>query len=323
MESLDLEVIRKSYEKLQSVLSTADKDFKEMIERSLAFLRSDMIMSAERLAENKLGIARSTFFYRLKKYDLTFNDLRNAAIYEANVLSAKRRERRWLVPKTLEEFKTRDCVVNLIKLMKSASLTDTHIQSTISFFYRICKKLGRAPEEFWEARVDSDLRDSMKKELVELLSQASRRSKRGIISMLQTLQKHIEVQLLPSSVEQEEYKGDYTEAELSLEARDELVKLIVSEPPNSDDFKGYDVDNLRRDLLRALIFLYYTCSRREALTNFMVIGDLKATNDDVIKMFDEDEFVAVRTEEKGKKSKKFSWTKIIPKSWFHLTPRIN
>jgi hypothetical protein len=121
----------------------------------------------------------------------------------------------------------------------------------------------------------------------------------------------LEKPLLPAYIKQEEYKGKYQSAELSIKARELMVEKLL-ERANSDILK---------QTLEAWIFLYYTGSRAESLTNFVIEGEFKVRWSEFVKVYGTDTFVVVRTSEKGKRGRKFTWRKLVPKHWAHLIPK--
>jgi len=139
------------------------------------------------------------------------------------------------------------------------------------------------------------------------------------IAELQSVQKWLYVTLLPPWVEQAEYKGKYTSAELSLEAREAMVNELIEVCSTS---KRYDKD-ICKLTLKSWIFLYYTGSRAESLTNFTVEQKIRVTWEKFREVYGEEEFLVVKTSEKGKKGKKYEWRKLVPASWSHLIPERN
>ncbi|RLE62231.1 MAG: hypothetical protein DRJ47_10990 [Thermoprotei archaeon] len=195
------------------------------------------------------------------------------------------------------------------------------MESTLRFWYNLCYELKLAPEDFIDAREDKEKLEELRKSILDWLSKKVEQGydKRTLIAQLQTLQKWLEVQILPSYIEQAEYRGKYQTAELTLEARELLARKLIEKARKSKR-------NHRKDYaltIRSIIFLYYTGSRAESLTNFAIEGEIKIEWDQFVKAYGETEFVIIKTEEKGKKGSKFTWRKLVPKSWAHLIPQRN
>jgi hypothetical protein len=127
----------------------------------------------------------------------------------------------------------------------------------------------------------------------------------------------LEVNILPVFVKQEEYRGKFQSAELSPEVREMMVERLIKKAGKKKDKEIYKLT------LASWVFLYHTASRSEALTNFVVEGKIRVRWEEFKRVFGTDEFVVVKTEEKGKKGRKFVWRKLIPSTWVHLIPKRN
>jgi integrase len=191
-----------------------------------------------------------------------------------------------------------------------------HAQRVLSIFYQYCSTLGLAPEDVIEiSKTDPEkIFDYTTKFLAKLAEEGYEINSK--VAELQTLQKWLYAQLLPPWIEQSEYKGKYTSAELSLETREEMVRELINICLN---YSKYDRDVCKLSL-KSWIFLYYTGSRAESLTNFTVEQKIKVTWEKFKDVYGTNEFVVVKTTEKGKKGKKYEWRKLIPIQWSHLIP---
>jgi integrase len=222
----------------------------------------------------------------------------------------RKKEIKALPPKDKQEFLQREVVQETIKKMRTANVSESHIENMITVWYDICKKFKIAPEDFVEAEKTEEIKNI----IVEYINKVKEEGKevRAFIALLQTLAKWLEKPILPSYIEQSEYRGKYQSAELPLPLRELMVEEIMR----------YDND-IAKLALRAWIFLYYTGSRAESLTNFSIEGEFKVSWSDFVDVYGESEFVIIRTLEKGKKGQKFVWRKLIPKSWAKFVPSRN
>jgi len=268
--------------------------------------------SAEDYAES-LGLGRATLFWRLKQMGLSLEDVRKSVFYEVEVETQKKikkREVKALPPKDKQEFLQREIVQETIKKMRTANVSESHIENMISVWYDICKKFKIAPEDF----ADNEKVEEIKSVIVEYINKQKEEGKeiRSYIALLQTLAKWLEKPIIPSYIEQQEYRGKYQSAELPLPLRELMVEEIMK----------YDSE-IAKLALRSWIFLYYTGSRAESLTNFSIEGEFKVSWREFAEVYGENEFVIIKTLEKGKKGQKFTWRKLIPKSWSKLIPQRN
>jgi site-specific recombinase XerC len=307
-----IEELRPYWEKVQRIKEGLDTEKKKFLEDLEALIRRKPSSSAEDYAES-LGLGRATLFWRLKQMGLSLEDVRKAVFYEVEIEKGqkiKKREIKALPPKDRNEFLQREVVQEVIKRMKAGGDKDNTIKSVISVWYNICKMYKVAPEDF----TDNERIEEIRNIIIDYLNKIKDEGKdiQAKIASLQTLAKWLEKPILPSYIEQQEYKGKYQSAELPLELRELMINEIMK--INND---------IAKLTLRTWIFLFYTGSRAEALTNFTVEGEFKVIWRDFIDVFNEDIFIIVRTMEKGKKGQKFVWRKLIPKSWSKFIPQRN
>jgi len=279
-------------------------DIRDMLEKMGKLLRSNIKFSVEDLA-SELGIGRATVFWRLNKIGIKFNELVEAIKVEYEEKTQKKlkvREKKALPPKTYEEFLERDKVKSVLSVLKTANLTEKYVNKVLRLWFRICRDKALAPEDF---EVDNE---ELQTKVVEWLNEKTSNgyNKNALISQLQALQKWLGIRLLPKGIEQSEYKGKYTTAEIPLSVRDKLVLELLE--------KG------EINMIKAFMFLYYTGSRSEALKTFTVEGKMKLEHPDLIRVFNTSEFIVVKTLEKGKKGRKFEWRKLIPSYYEFLIP---
>jgi len=302
--------------KLEEAMRKADSESLKMLDQIKVLLRRNINYSAEDIADS-LNIARSTLFYRLKKLGISLEEIKKAVLYEVyqeQAKKVKRRERKALPPVDFNEFMEREVVKEVAKAMLSSNISESYRNDVLQFWYRLCFELKISPEDFIEAKENRELLEEIRKKIIDFISTKTQngREKNALIAKLQALQKWLEVNILPSYIEQAEYKGKYQSAEIPLDARELLVRKLVE--------YGNDIARLA---LRSIIFLYYTGSRAESLTNFNIEGEIKIEWSEFVKAYGESEFIIVKTEEKGKKGKKFTWRKLIPKSWSKYIPTRN
>jgi len=294
--------------KLNTIYLQAPTDYKIFLAQLLRELRKNLKAPAEDIAE-RLRIGRATLFYKLKRLGLKYNELIEALKQEAEEKlqrKIERRERIRLPPKDKQEFRERDIVKKVIQRMKTAGLKQSHINRVINYWYRMCKEIGIAPEDFTEMD---------REQLWDLITQyLSDRADQDIdirsdISIIQTIQKWIGARILPPGITQKEYKGKFQEAEIDLEHRNKIVQDLLNK---------YELtrDPIYLKAIQAMAFLFYTGSRRQALMNF-TWGDLvRIKLKDFVDKFGEDRFRAVSTLEK----RGLRWTKLIPYSYYEILP---
>jgi len=307
-----VEELKAYWDKVNAVKQKLDAESLRFLEELEALIRRKPNGSAEDYA-GSLSIGRATLFYRLKKVGLSLEDVRKAVFYEVELETQrkiKKREIKALPPRDKQEFLKRDIVQETIKRMRTANVSESHIESTIAVWYDICRRYKLAPEDF----VDNEKVEEVKNIIVDYINKQKEEGKevRAYIALLQTLAKWLEKPILPSFIEQQEYRGKYQSAELPPALRELMTEEIMK------------LDNdIAKLTLRAWVFLYYTGSRAESLTNFSIEGELKVTWKDFTDVYGEDVFVIIKTLEKGKKGQKFVWRKLIPKSWAKFIPQRN
>jgi len=298
--------------KINSIYQRAGVLDKQMLLRIVREIRKNPKLSASDLAE-RIKMARATLFYKLKKLGLTYQELVNGVIREAEEKYRRKLERRKvkrLPPRDKREFLEREIVQTVIKRMKSNKKKPEYIDRVISYWYRVCKYLGLAPEDFIpESREDQE-------KLWNLMTQyISDRADEGFdirndISMLQSIQKWLGTQILAPGTTQSEYQGRYQEAEIDFEHRNKIVKDLLELYK-----KTRDISYIRT--IQAMIFLYYTGSRRQALTNFIWGETVKIRLKDFTDKFGEERFKVVTTTEK----RGIQWKKLIPYSYYEILPQ--
>jgi hypothetical protein len=233
-----------------------------------------------------------------------------------------KKEVRRLPPKDWKEFIEREAVQEVLKKMIKKS--EPHKEKVLDIWFDISVEMGIAPE---------DLLDMEKEEVQKIIMDfIAKREKEGyeinsIISQIQALQLWLERPLLPPYIKQHEYTGKYTSAELTQEVRELMVDTLIDACRdgkitinNGSKRRKYVTRDVCQLTLRTWIFLYYTGSRAEALTNFVKEYEIEIKALQFTKAFNESKFLVIRTEEKGKEGRKFIWRKLIPKGWSHLIP---
>ena len=307
-----LEELRSYWEKVQEVKGKVEEEKRRFIEELEKLIRRKPSGSAEDYSES-LGIGRATLFYRLKALGLTLEDVKKSVFYEVELETQKKikkKEIKALPPKDKQEFLQREVVQETIKKMRTANVAESHVKNAVSIWYDICKQYKLAPEDF----IDSEKIEEIKNIIVDYINKLKEEGKevRAYIAYLQTLAKWLEKPILPSFIEQSEYRGKYQSAELPLPLRELMVEEIMK------------LDNeIAKLALRSWILLYYTGSRAESLTNFSIEDEFKVTWREFVDVYGEDSFIIIKTSEKGKKGQKFVWRKLIPKSWSKFIPQRN
>ena len=270
-----------------------DEKYDEVIRELRKVCRQET--TVEEVAE-KFNVSRASFFNWLKRKGLSITQIcsdMKKELEEKAERKVKRKDLRKAPPKDFKEFLSFEIVRKVADSMKIANLSESHIKRTLRTWFKICQFTSKHPEYLNEEDVMAYL--THRKEQGNEIN--------NLISMIQTIEKWSGKKLLPSGVEQSEYKGKYTTAELNQEARKLFLEYAKQLYP-----KDYD-------LIEATVkFLFYTGSRREALTNFSVAGELKLD----LKEYETNEFIIVKTREKGKKGRKIEWNKIVPKHEFKL-----
>jgi len=294
--------------KLNTIYLQAPTDYKIFLAQLLRELRKNLKAPAEDIAE-RLRIGRATLFYKLKRLGLKYNELIEALKTEAEEQlqrKIERRERVRLPPKDKQEFREREIVRRLINRMMTAGRKKGYINAVVNFWYMMCKTMGLAPEDF----VEMD-REQLWDLITEFLSDRAEQDidVRSDISKIQAIQKWLGVRILPPGVTQKEYRGKFQEAEIDLEHRNKIVEDIL---------KQYELtrDPIYLKTIQAMAFMFYTGSRRQALTNFTWGDIVRIKLKEFTDRFGEDRFRAVSTLEK----RDLRWTKLVPYSYYEILP---
>ena len=294
--------------KVNQAYQQADYGNKILLTKLSRELRKNIELPASDIAE-RLKMARSTLFYKLKKMGLTYYDIVQSLKDEAEEALQRKletRKRKRLPPRDYQEFLERDIVKRVINTMKTAGRKQRFINSTIRFWYRMCKELGLAPEDFVEMEREQ-LWDMITQFIADLADEGL--DINSVISTIQTIQKWLGVKILPPGVTQQEYKGKYQEAEIPREARNKIVLDLI-------DLYEKTGDDIYLKTIQAMIFLYYTGSRRQALGNFTWGEKVRIKLKDFVDKFGTDTFRVVSTLEK----RGIRWTKLIPLNYAELLP---
>jgi hypothetical protein len=309
---------KQAFEKLNLVLQRAGSEEKAFLDKVLKILRQNMELSAEDVAQ-KIGISRRALFYRLERLGISFMDIKNALIYEAQLRRKEKvvkKEIKRLPPKDISEFMEREVVKEFVKKLTAGNIAEHTKRNLISFWFRLCRELNIAPEDFTDPEKLPQVREAILEYLAK--QKENGRETRDDIAYLQALQMWLEVNILPVFVKQEEYRGKFQSAELPPEVRKLMVEKLIAKAEKNKRYK-----ELYQQTLRSWIFLYHTGSRSEALTNFVVEGKIRVRWEEFKRVYSAEEFLVVKTEEKGKKGRKFTWRKLIPITWAHLIPQRN
>jgi AcrR family transcriptional regulator len=293
---------------LNELYQRAEVKDKEFLVQLVKQMRKNVRAPAEEVAE-ALGIGRSTLFYRLKKLNIKYEDVQNALVAEVEEAyrrKLERRELRRLPPKDKQEFMEREIVQKVIMYMRGSKKKDTYINRVISYWWRLSKRLGLAPEDF--AEMD---REKLFDLIVQYLSD---RASEGVdinneIRMIQSVQKWLGAQILPPGITQKEYKGKYQEAEIPLDVRNAIVSELL-------DYYDATGETLYIRTIQAIAFLYYTGSRRQALTNYQKGESIRVGLQPLIRAVGTDRFRIVSTLEK----KDIYWRKLIPITYDEIIP---
>ena len=281
--------------------------YAETIRKTIEILRKrGLSLTAQDIAD-ELGIAFRTYYHYLEKSGLTYQMLVYAVKAEAEEIKQRKMERREvkrLPPRDIKEFLERDVVKEVINKMRVANISESQFNKVLRLWFRLCRELDLSPEDFYDG-------EEIKQKIIQWLGKKVEEgyNKNSLIAGLQALQMWLETPLLSVVIKQAEYRGEFTTAELPLYTRNKIVLDLLS--------KG---DELSKTAIKALMFLYYTGSRAEALTNYVSEGEIVINNPDFNRVFEENKFIVVKTEEKGKKGKKYEWRKLIPASYKPLLP---
>jgi len=281
--------------------------YAEIIKKTVELLRRRGLQLTAQDIADELGLAFRTYYYYLEKAGVTYALIVNAVKTEAEEKMKEKLERREvkrLPPKSKEEFMERDVVKAVIDKLRVGNVSETQRNRVINLWFRLCRELDLSPEDFFDG-------EEIKQKILTWLSKKVEQgyNKNSLIAGLQALQMWLEAPLLSAVIKQAEYKGEFTTAEIPPHVRDKIVLDLLK-----------NGDELSKTTIKALMFLYYTGSRAEALTNYVVESEITINNPDMVRALEENRFVVVKTEEKGKKGKKYTWSKLIPASYKPLLP---
>jgi acetoin utilization deacetylase AcuC-like enzyme len=307
-------------------------DCEKLIEFCTERLRENPELDIDIVAK-QLETSRITLWRRLTKCNTTWQELKKKAQEEARerkrqleLKLEKKLEAKRIPPENFEEFTKRTVVVELIEKLQSASISEYQRRDIIKTWWRIIttynqlvrslKQIGDPlAEELYEITpedfTDTEIPLREKQRWVEKVLAVWKTRYADInnqISRIQSLQKYLEVQILPSFIEQQEYQGKYSGAYIPPHVMEKLVYDVLELFERSGN-----VFYLK--CAQAILFLAYTGSRREALTNYRIIHEgLEIRNEMIIQLIGDSKVVVVETEEKGKKGRKIKHHKIIPYS---------
>jgi len=298
---------------------------------------------SERLRENpeldvdivarQLETSRITLWRRLQKCGTTWQELKKKAQEEARerkkqleLKLQKKLEAKRIPPENFEEFTKRTVVVELMEKLQSASISEYQRRDIIKTWWKIIttyNQLVRSlkelndplAEELYEITpedfVDPEIPLKEKQKWIERVVAVWRQKYSEInahISRIQSLQKYLEVQILPRHLEQQEYTGKYSGAYIPPHVMERLIYDILELFDKTGNM-------FYLKCVQAILFLLYTGSRREALTNYKVVHEkLEVRNEMITQLIGDSTVTVVETEEKGKKGRKIKHNKIIPYS---------
>jgi hypothetical protein len=194
----------------------------------------------------------------------------------------------------------------MITAMKASDRKQQYINRIVSFFYRMCRYLTLSPEDFI---------DLPREQVYDLVTQyISDRASEGVdvnnvVKEIQAVQKWLGVRILPPGITQKEYKGKYQEAEIPLQIRNEVVRNLLQLYESSKD-------PIFLKAIQAMAFLYYTGSRKQALTNFQKGEFITVGLDKLIRAVGTNRFRVISTLEK----KDIYWRKLIPAHYDEIIP---
>jgi hypothetical protein len=307
-------------------------DCEKLIEFCTERLRENPELDVDIVAR-QLGTSRTTLWRRLQKCGTTWQELKKNAQEEAKnrkrqleLKLEKKLEAKRIPPATFEEFLKRTVVVELMEKLQSANISDYQRRDIIKTWWKIIvtynqlvktlKELNDpladelyeiTPEDF----IDPEIPLKEKQKWIERVIAVWKQKYTDInqhISKIQSLQKYIEVQILPSYIEQQEYTGKYSGAYISPHVMEKLIYDML-------ELYERTGNAFYLKCIQATIFLLYTGSRREALTNFKVIHEkLEVKNEMITQLIGDSKVIVIETEEKGKKGRKIKHSKIIPYS---------
>lgn len=318
MSSLPTEVVKCKSEicvKVNEAYLKAPTELKLFLIDATKRLRTDLEMSAEELS-SRLGIARSSLFNYMNRLGIKYKDIIEALRQEAEETLAKKlekREIRRVLPSSKQEFLERSIVQQMKNKMVSAGKKTHYVNRIISFFYSLCRTLGLAPEDMIELHKEGRSEELYDMIVSYISDQASLgKDVNNIIRQLQSIQKWLGARILPPGITQKEYKGKYQEAEIPLSVREEIVRELL-------ELYKQTGDTTYIRTIQAMIILYYTGSRRQALTNYQVSDMVTVTHEKFIRAMRTNRFRIIVTLEK----KDLTWRKLIPAYYDEAIPRNN
>ena len=294
---------------LNNIYQNADMDNKLFLSNLAELIRKNFKMPAEDLA-SQLNIGRSTLFYRLQTLGIKFNDLKEALKLEAEEKFKRKLERREVLrlpPKDYAEFLKRDIVQKVIKAM-SLQTSKAHMNRVLRKWYDLCRTFGISPED-----LTTRPPEEIQKYVMDYISDRAMEGRdiNWLISVFQTLQKWLQIPLLPPGVTQKEYKGKYQQAQIPFEVRNLVVKDLI------DKYKETK-NTIYIRAIQAMALLYYTGSRRQALLNYQKSDVIEVGDPDMIEAFGESKFRIIATLEK----RGLRWNKLIPYSYDKIIPAV-
>jgi len=310
-------------------------DCNKLVEFIMSKLRENPEYDIELICK-QLETSRQTLWRRLGKCGTTFEELKKKAREEAKerakAMEMKlmmKLEKKRIPPANKKEFMERKMVRDLDEKLRAqigVSISKSQYDKIMGTFWDIIdtyntwvKSLKMAgdpragelyeitPEDLVDPTIPKDEKYKWILKYIELKKGMGRKVN-YVIANLQSLQMHLDTKLLPSPLKQAEYTGEYSGAYLPKDVTENvLLDLAMLYRQTGREFYKQSV--------KAILFLLETGSRRESLTNFKVINEEFKIKNRVIKdLYGEDTFIVVRTEEKGKRGRKFTWEKFIRKS---------
>lgn len=281
----------------------------ELLERVVSMLRRKFEYGYEDLAL-ALDMKLATFKYHLGKVlGLTVSELKEALVKEVEEKRServKRKEVKVIPPATFDEFISRSVVKEIEERLAVAKITDKQRKKVLSTWFKICKETGIAPEEFFKSEESDKIKKLVEKWIINKVRMGYDQD--SLVANVQAVQKWLGVIILPEHIEQSEYTGEFTSAEIPKDIRDKIVSQLL-------DMYEKTKDKFLLRVISAYCMLYYTGSRAEALKTYSIESEVTFNVPDLINAYNENTFVIVKTLEKGKKGKKYEWQKLVPASY--------
>ena len=278
----------------------------------------------------KYNVSRATMFNWMNKKGITIKKLQEELKKEAEELlkkKATKKDIRLLPPSDFKEFLNIELVEKMINSMNSNNLSFQQIHTVVKTFYKLCKgfigdvKGNKAIMRLYlqgNPYEDIETKDIVKikvydpvhpirldEELVSKYLSVLRSNGynvNAVISVIQAIEKWTGLKLLPTGVEQQEYKGKYQEAELNVELRYLFLKTAKELYP-----QYYE------KIRASSIYLFQGGGRKEALMTGEPLGWIETENEDIIQIYGGiKRFYRYRSYEKGKKGHKFPHIILIP-----------